>query len=337
MSCPKQLPEPPQPQQPPHRRLGPKKLHFSGDFSTHLCLRIETLAGGLVDDGERLSVAMALAEKLHHSANRTALPKEEEVEQDYAPRGQKPARAGPGTQFLFVGGVSVPEPVGEPQLQARVQRHTMEQRIEHTPYVQILDAPVPQVADFVLDVFRALDNSIAEQVIEVPKFSCSSCPSRSPCLEPQMAEQLVDVPTIISFFSLQRNVEQIVDIPVPLGRGRRLQDSLPRQGSTASGAEQIADSPFGGGLHGFLPGLVPQRPASSSLLTVPLEVFKVFLPDMSPDSVLRSRTSTFQLPVSVPVAHGVLRSRTSTFLFVAHALMVVFKVFLQDRVPHSVR
>ena len=57
---------------------------------------------------------------------------------------------------------------------------------------------------------------------------------------------------------------------------------------------------------------------------------------MSPDSVLRSRTSTSQLPVSVPVAHGVLRSRTSTFLFVAHALMVVFKVFLQDRVPHSV-
>ena len=61
------------------------------------------------------------------------------------------------------------EPVGEPQLQARVQRHTVEQRIEHTPYVQILDAPVPQVADFVLDVFRALDSSIAEQVIEVPQ------------------------------------------------------------------------------------------------------------------------------------------------------------------------
>ena len=47
---------------------------------------------------------------------------------------------------------------------------------------------------------------------------------------------------------------------------------------------------------------------------------------MSPDSVLRSRTSTSQLPVSVPVVHGVLRSRMSTFLFVSHALMVVFKV-----------
>ena len=46
----------------------------------------------------------------------------------------------------------MPEPVGEPQLQARVQRHTVEQRIEHTPHVQILDGPVPQVADHVLDV-----------------------------------------------------------------------------------------------------------------------------------------------------------------------------------------
>ena len=35
---------------------------------------------------ERLSVAMALAEKLHHSANRSVLPKKEEVEQHYVPR-----------------------------------------------------------------------------------------------------------------------------------------------------------------------------------------------------------------------------------------------------------
>ena len=97
---------------------------------------------------------MALAEKLHHSANRTA--EEGGGGAALRPMGTE-ARVGPGTQFVFVGGVSVPEPVGEPQLQARVQRHTVEQRIEHTPNVQILDAPVPQVADFVLDVFRALD------------------------------------------------------------------------------------------------------------------------------------------------------------------------------------
>ena len=164
----------------------------------------------------------------------------------------------------------MPEPVGEPQLQARFQRHTVEQRIEHTPYVQILDAPVPQVADFMLDLFRALDSSIAEQVIEVPKLSCSSCPSRSPCLEPQMAEQLVDVPTVLSYAVLQqRNVEQIVDIPVPLILSQdRVQQrpvlsrSLtvllveaftvfsPGLVPTASGVEQLVDS-SSGGLQGF--------------------------------------------------------------------------------------
>ena len=37
---------------------------------------------------------MALAEKLHHSANRADLPKKEEVEQHNAPRRQKQATAG---------------------------------------------------------------------------------------------------------------------------------------------------------------------------------------------------------------------------------------------------
>ena len=36
---------------------------------------------------------------------------------------------------------------------------------------------------------------------------------------PQLAEQLVEVPTIISYSSLQRTVEQHVDIPVPDGGG----------------------------------------------------------------------------------------------------------------------
>ena len=69
--------------------------------------------------------AMALADKLHHSANRTVLPKMEEVEQHHAQRGQKTARAGPGSQLLSLGDESVPEPVGEPQLQARVERHVV--------------------------------------------------------------------------------------------------------------------------------------------------------------------------------------------------------------------
>ena len=45
---------------------------------------------------ERMTVAMALAEKLHHSAYRTHLPKKEEVEQDQALRGQTKASAREG-------------------------------------------------------------------------------------------------------------------------------------------------------------------------------------------------------------------------------------------------
>ena len=47
---------------------------------------------------ERMAVAMALAERLHHSANVTDLRKKEEVEQVWysALRGQKTARAGGG-------------------------------------------------------------------------------------------------------------------------------------------------------------------------------------------------------------------------------------------------
>ena len=108
----------------------------------------------------------------------------------------------------------------------------------------------------------------------------------------------MDVPTIISYSSLQRaveptidipvpqarrrgggglqgfrtgqgtpaaDVEQIVEIPVPQCRRRRsggLQSSLPGQGSTAF-LEQIVDIPAREGLQGFLPG---QGSSSSSRL-----------------------------------------------------------------------
>ena len=94
---------------------------------------------------------MALAQKLHHSANRAA------------------------------------EPDGEPQLQARVQRHYMEDMGNVCPFVQILELPVPQMVDNVMDSSRFMDLPIAEQVIEVPKVS-SSCPSRAVLREPQMAQ-----------------------------------------------------------------------------------------------------------------------------------------------------
>ena len=217
---------------------------------------------------ERLSVAMALAEKLHHSANCTVLPKEEEVEQDYALLGQKSARAGPGTQFLFVGGVSVPEPVGEPQLQARVQRHTAEQRIEHTLYVQILDAPVPQKVEQLVDFFKDLDSHVRScaghrSTQDLTRYYPSAlCGPRS--ADGGTVGGSADHP---DFYSLQQQTaEQIVHTPDPVRERRiaRLQGFLPEQSSTAQQfstkrisdriVEQIVDTRvFRGGSSRFSP------------------------------------------------------------------------------------
>ena len=114
------------------------------------------------------------------------------------------------------------------------------------PYVQILDLPVPQMVENVSDTLRFLNFPIAEQIIEVPKFSCSPCPSRSLVPEPQTAEQLVEVPTVLSPTRIALQiVEQIVDTPVPQGRGgkRRVQGFLPELGSTAasSSLERISE------------------------------------------------------------------------------------------------
>ena len=105
---------------------------------------------------------------------------------------------------------------------------------------------VRALSDKVTDSFRLMDLPIAEQLIEVPKVSSSSCPSRAVLREPQMAEQLVEVPTVLSPALLQQ-VEQIVDNPAPRGRGARggLPSFLPGQDLQHS-VEQIVDTPVPG-------------------------------------------------------------------------------------------
>ena len=126
-----------------------------------------------------------------------------------------------------------------------------------------------------VDAFAPHDTHVPEQVIEVPKILIDELPVRTPVREPQLAEQLVEVPTIISFSSLQRIVEQNVDIPVPRGGVRRLQGFLPGQGSTTlpssleriseRNVEQIVDIPLvGGGLQDFRPGRGSTASSSSS-------------------------------------------------------------------------
>ena len=129
----------------------------------------------------------------------------------------------------------------EPRPQGEVQRHA---GIGYE-LGQNLDVPllhmVEQLPD-VLQFFATCLPVVAEQVVDVPKISLDRTQQRlGDCLrQPQMADQLVEVPTIISFSSLQRIVEQNVNIPVQGGGWRSLQGLRPGQGSTARTVEQIS-------------------------------------------------------------------------------------------------
>ena len=98
------------------------------------------------------------------------------------------------------------------------------------------------MVDQLADVLMFFDTSllvVAEQVIKEPKISLQGAiPQRSVLRWPQLAEQLVEVPTVFFF------VEQTVDIPVHEGVKRArgdLHGHLPRQCETASsrGAPQV--------------------------------------------------------------------------------------------------
>ena len=81
----------------------------------------------------------------------------------------------------------------------------------------------------------------------------------------QLVEQLVEVPTTVSYSSLlQRTVEQTVDIPASRGRGLRggIEGFFPGQGSTAA----VVDIPVPrGDLQGFFPGQGSTASSSHSL------------------------------------------------------------------------
>ena len=149
----------------------------------------------------------------------------------------------------------------------------MEHLAEFAPMVQILDAPVPQMGGDVTDTLQILHFPIAEQVIDVPKISCSPCPSRSLVPEPKQRNswwkcrtcclppaspcgsrsrsstlQFLVVVIVVVFKVLsqdrvqQRLVWQNVDIPVRGG----LRGFLPGQSSAQRTVEQLVDSSSGG-------------------------------------------------------------------------------------------
>ena len=97
--------------------------------------------------------------------------------------------------------------LAEPQPQERVQRHTMEHIVDFVccaPMVQILGASVPQTVEQLPDVLRFFDRfaTVPEQVIAVPKISLEDVPFCAVLCDPQLVEQLVEVPTVVCYSSL---------------------------------------------------------------------------------------------------------------------------------------
>ena len=132
-----------------------------------------------------------------------------------------------------------PDRLLEVRPQGRVQRHTVEQIVDSPQVVPSLDVPVPQRENQLVEACRHLDLPIPEQAIEVPKISSTPRPPRRRRVRfaEHTVEQLVEVPTIISYSWLCGIMEQNVDIPVPHDRGgrdgvRSLQ-GFPGQSSTA--------------------------------------------------------------------------------------------------------
>ena len=106
----------------------------------------------------------------------------------------------------------------------------------------------------------------------MPKVLSDDVPMRALVRETQLAEQLVEVPTIVSWSLLQLITKQNVDIPVPCGGVRGLQGFLPRQFNSAAWfleriperiVEQNVDFPVVGGLQDFLPGQSSSASSSS--------------------------------------------------------------------------
>ena len=242
-------------------------------------------------------------------------------EQNYTAKIRKPPTPQPELFSLEEEpGGGLPAPLSEVAgRQEKVVRHVLEDLGSVCPFVQILDLPVPHRMDHlaellnleedVLDAGRLVDRffQVPELVIEVPKISLDVIPLRALVPEPQLAEQLVEVPTIVSFSSLQRIMEQTVDIPVPQGGGGRVGvrslQGFPGQSSSAycgadfpaATAEQNVDIPVPRGDRTLLPA------SSSSVLPVTANqgVFRTF-PQNKKSAELGSHSGSELLPESSP-------------------------------------
>ena len=156
----------------------------------------------------RMSVAMAVAEANHHTAPRglKTARAEKEVEEQVkynAPRRQKAPP--PGMR---------PASLVELQGSQVVFERDVAEQVHDAPVVPIFAASVPHMVDQ-LDVLKILGIQLLvfpEQVIEVPTISMPSRCSRTVLSAPQMAEQLVEVPTVLSHALKRTHTHTLAEI-----------------------------------------------------------------------------------------------------------------------------
>ena len=135
-----------------------------------------------------------------------------------------------------------PAPLLEVLPQERVQRRTVEQIVDCVPEVPLLDAPVPQTVDQLVEVLRPLDTVVPEQVIEVPKITFhDAILQRAGLPEPQMAEQLVDepVPSFDDFELVEASEEEEEEELPRMVPGTRAWDAEGHEWSWVVGPEGV--------------------------------------------------------------------------------------------------
>ena len=188
---------------------------------------------------EPLTLRMALAAALRHSRDvgpvtYNALRSQKTARAqatNHALRSQKTSVAG-DTEFFSLyeeelGGTR-PDRLAGVRPQVRVLQRTVEQIVDPAPVVPLLHDVEPQMEEQLVDVLSPFDLQVPEQGIEVPKIITEDIPSRRSCREPQMAEQLAEVPTILCF------LKQTVDIPAPRSGVRHLEGFLSRSSFSSS-------------------------------------------------------------------------------------------------------
>ena len=149
--------------------------------------------------------------------------------------------------------------------QVRVLQRTVEQIVDPVPVVPLLHDVEPQLEEQLVDVLSSYDLQVPEQGAEVPKIILEDIPSRRSCREPQLAEQLAEVPTIPYL------LKQIVDTPVPRRGVEGQQGLLPGQSSSSSAGRGRS-----GGLHSFLPGQGSLQRTGEQIIDTPVRGRGVF-------------------------------------------------------------